>query len=175
MEVFGKVTEAVEAILEKYGRLDAYRLAEAMGILLNPVNFGASAESIKGFIVEYSRIKCITYNDDLDSNVKETVIMHEIGHAVLHSPIGMQGYTDTALYDEASLKEKEANLFAAEYMLPDNEVIEALNGDATFFTAAVSLGVPPQLLDFKFRLLKWKGYKFNESPIYGNNKFLRDI
>lgn len=175
MEPFEKVTEAVKASLAKYGRLDAKRLAEGMGILLNPVNFGKATESIKGFIVEYSRIKCITYNDDLDPEVKEAVIMHEIGHAVLHSPIGVQGYTDTALYDESSRKEKEANLFAAEYMLPDNEVIDALNGDATFFTAAESLGVPAQLLDFKFRLLKWKGYKFNESPIYGNNKFLRDI
>lgn len=175
MDVFERVIAAAKRTLDGYGRLDACRLADAMGILLNPQSFGTSPEAIKGFIVEYAGVKCITYNDDLSDEVKETVVMHEIGHALLHSPLGVQGYTDTALYDESSAKEKEANLFCAEYMLDDAEVIEALNGDATFFTAASSLGVPPELLDFKFRLLKRKGYQFNDSPVYGRNNFLRDI
>ena len=71
--------------------------------------------------------------------------------------------------------EKDANLFAAEYLLDDGDVLDILNGDVTFFSAAASLCVPMELLDFKFRVMKWKGYKLTEPPISARSNFLRNI
>ena len=71
--------------------------------------------------------------------------------------------------------EKEANLFAAEFILSDQKVFEVLNRDTTFFSAASALYVPAELMDFKFRLMKWKGYKLIEPPINARSNFLRDI
>lgn len=79
------------------------------------------------------------------------------------------------MYDSSSIKEKEANLFAAELLLEDGEVLDALNQDVTFFSAAAQLRVPMEMLDFKFRLLKWKGYKMLESPIQVNSNFMRNM
>lgn len=45
----------------------------------------------------------------------------------------------------------------------------------TFFAAASTLQVPMELLDFKFRVMKWKGYKLVEPPITARNNFLRDV
>jgi len=71
--------------------------------------------------------------------------------------------------------EKDANLFAAELLLDDQKVLEILNQDSSFFAAASSLMVPPELLDFKFRVMKWKGYKLIEPPINARSNFLLDI
>ena len=71
--------------------------------------------------------------------------------------------------------EKDANLFAAELLLDDQKVLDILNQDTTFFAAASSLMVPPELLDFKFRVMKWKGYKLTEPPITTRSNFLLDM
>jgi len=70
---------------------------------------------------------------------------------------------------------KEANLFTAELLLDDASVFDVLNRDTTFFSAAAALYVPAELLDFKFRLMKWKGYKLTEPPISARSNFLRDM
>ena len=71
--------------------------------------------------------------------------------------------------------EREANLFAAEYMMKDDEVLDALNQDTTFFSAAALLRVPMEMLDFKFRLMKWKGFKLMEPPIRARGDFMRSM
>jgi hypothetical protein len=71
--------------------------------------------------------------------------------------------------DESSQYEKEVNLFAAEFMLEDEAVLDTLNADNT------QLNVPMELLDFKFRVTKWKGFKLVEPPIQTPSNFLHDI
>ena len=43
------------------------------------------------------------------------------------------------------------------------------------FSAAASLEIPMELLDFKFRVMKWKGYKLVEPPIIARSNFLKDL
>ena len=35
--------------------------------------------------------------------------------------------------------------------------------------------VPMELLDFKFRVMKWRGYQLTEAPIIANSDFLKDV
>ena len=84
-------------------------------------------------------------------------------------------YYEVGLFDESSRQEKDANLFAAELLLDDDEVLQTLNEDNTFFSAAASLEIPMELLDFKFRVMKWKGYKLVEPPIIARSNFLKDL
>ena len=74
-----------------------------------------------------------------------------------------------------SVAEYEANAFAAELLLKDEDDLELLNDDISFFSVASTLRVPHELLDFKFRVLKRKGYQFIEPPLQAGSKFLRDI
>ena len=53
-------------------------------------------------------------------------------------------------------------------------MLDLLNGDMSFFQAAAILRVPPELLDFKFRVLKRQGYAIN-APIYSRSEFMKDI
>lgn len=79
------------------------------------------------------------------------------------------------MFNESNRYEKEANLFAAEFLLDDQQVLDSLNSDTIFFAAASTLQVPMELLDFKFRVMKWKGYKLVEPPITAQSNFLRDM
>ncbi len=85
----------------------------------------------------------------------------------------MEEFHDFALFDTTSITEYEANVFAAELLLNDTDVLELLNEDMSFFGVASSLRIPPELLDFKFRVLKRKGYQFREPPMHAGSKFLR--
>ena len=125
--------------------------------------------------MECKRIKTITVNSDLPEIVQKIIVAHELGHATLHRTSAVQAFHEVVMYDSSSIKEKEANLFAAELLLEDGEVLDALNQDVTFFSAAAQLRVPMEMLDFKFRLLKWKGYKMLESPIQVNSNFMRNM
>ena len=87
----------------------------------------------------------------------------------------MFAFNEVGLFDESSRQEKDANLFAAELLLDDDEVLQTLNEDNTFFSAAASLEIPMELLDFKFRVMKWKGYKLIEPPIIARSNFLKDL
>ena len=169
------VCEAVTKVKKKYDEPNPVRLCRQMGITLLYESFGKDPDAIKGFFTEMNRIKMITVNSDLPEIIQKIIIAHELGHAVMHRSSGVREFHDVAMFDESSTKEKDANLFAADYLLDDQAVFETLNEDTTFFTAAAKLHVPIELLDFKFRVMKWKGYKLIEPPITAQNNFLANM
>ena len=172
---YAEIVDAVEKVKRRYQEDDPFRLCRAMGIILLPRSFGRSEDAIKGFFLQEKRIKTITYNVDLPEVFQRIIIGHEIGHSQLHAKGGVHTFHDVAMFDVSSQYEKDANLFAAEYLLDDDQVLEKLNSDNTFFSAASALRVPFELLDFKFRVMKWKGYKLVEPPITARSNFLRNV
>lgn len=176
MSTIDYISRQVARIMRKYDETDPYRLAQAMGIIVGYEAMGDYPEACKGFFMYQSRKKLIMINSDLPDVLQRIILAHEIGHAVLHSKelATLKAFHDFALYDTTSRFEYEANLFAAEYLLDDGEVIDKLNDDAFFFGVARELFVPPELLDFKFRILKNKGWSL-ESPIASHGDFLKHI
>lgn len=172
---YADICEAVERLKRKYGENDPFRLCRDMGIVILYQSLGTAPDAIKGFYLECKRIKTITINSDLPLVIQKIIVAHELGHAQLHRAEGLCAFHEVAMFDESSMMEKEANLFAAEFLMDDKDVLRALNRDTTFFSAAAMLRVPAELLDFKFRVMKWKGYKLIEPPISASGNFLRDM
>jgi len=169
------ICREVERLMRKYAEPDPWKLAQAMGIFVDEHPLGKSPKACKGFFLYQSRQKHITINSDLPEMVQRIILAHEIGHAVLHQAAAkMRAFHDFALYDTSSQFEYEANLFAAEHLLEDTVVRERLSKDTFFFSVAKELAVPPELLDFKFRILKRKGWQL-ESPIQAKSDFLKHI
>ena len=169
------ICQKVYRLMRKYDESDPLKLANAMGIIVLFHPMGTTPKSCKGFFLYQSRKKQITINSELPEAIQRIILAHEIGHAVLHHDAAkMRTFHDFALYDTSSQMEYEANLFAAEYLLKDEVVRERLNEDTFFFSVAKELEVPPELLDFKFRILKLKGWQI-ESPILANSNFLKNL
>ncbi len=170
------ISSEVKRVRKKYDETDPVRLARAMGILLLNEPMGDSPDACKGFYFCQSRTQVITVNSDLADELRWIILAHELGHAVLHSKVaGTRAFHDFTLFDETSIYEYEANVFAADFLMEDDRVLDFLNGDISFFGAAASLNVPPELLDFKFRVLKRKGYKVIDPPIQARGDFLKKI
>ena len=172
---YGDICDAVRKLKRQYGESDPFKLCQAMGIIVRFESMGTHEGAIKGFFIYQNRICVITINSDLPLVIQRIIAAHELGHAMLHKKRGACAFHEVALFDEAIACEKEANFFAAEFLLDDNDVFETLNRDATFFTCAAILHVPMELLDFKFRVMKWKGYKLIEPPISASSTFLKDM
>ena len=166
----------VARIHKKYDEDDPYRLCRSMKIILLVEAMGNFPKACKGFYLCTARKQVITINSDLPEELQRIILMHEIGHAVLHRKAsGIKAFHDFALFDEASVFEYEANIFAADYLMDDDEVLDLLNEDLSFFGAASRLNVPAELLDFKFRVLKRKGYKVIDPPLTANSDFLKNV
>lgn len=170
------ISSQVKRVREKYDETDPVRLCRAMGILLLYEPMGEDPNACKGFYLCQSRVQVITVNSSLPEALGRIILTHEIGHSVLHRRAsGVRAFHDFRLFDETSVYEYEANIFAADFLMEDNAVLSLLNGDVSFFGAADMLGVPPELLDFKFRVLKRKGYKVIDAPILSHGDFLKKI
>lgn len=170
------ISQSVDDLKRDFPDTDPFQIVKALGILLLFQGMGRAKSACKGFFMTQDDQTSITINSDLPKMIQKIICAHELGHAVLHSQnLGMAAFQDFALFDTASVTEHEANVFAAELLLKDEDVLELLNDDISFFSVASTLRVPPELLDFKFRVMKRKGYQFIEPPLQAGSKFLRNM
>lgn len=167
------ICKAVKKITDTYGERNPFRLCEDLDIILLFQALGTENNSVKGFYFESHRIKTITVNSDLSEELQRIITAHELGHAVLHRTEKVHSFNELWLFDEAEVMEREANLFAAELLVDDKELLEILREGSTFFEAAARLMVPIEILEFKLRLIRSKGYDIREAPMRAKSKFLK--
>ena len=175
LHYYGYICKAVDELKKRYKQTDPFKLCEAMGISVLFRNMGEAEGSCKGFFMTQSRIRCIVINSALSTVLGRIICAHELGHAVLHGKDEINTFHEVRMFDENTQKEKEANVFAAELLLNDEDVNAVLNDDITFFNAAAKLHVPAELLDFKFRVMKCKGYKLVDAPLHSPSNFLKKV
>ncbi|MBQ6594759.1 MAG: ImmA/IrrE family metallo-endopeptidase [Clostridia bacterium] len=169
------ISERVASIRKKYGERDLFRLCERMGITVILHDTPLSVSDFKGFSIIRSRIPIILLNSKMKEELMDTLLAHEIGHSVLHRELAaLRGFHDFDLFGMKDQCEYEANVFAAELLLDNDEVMDVLNQDVTFFGAAKLLRVPPELLDFKFRVLKHQGCAV-KPPMLDSGGFLKRV
>lgn len=166
------IYEKVDLLAQKYDIRDPFKICEIMDIHIHYKDLGTA---IKAFYFYQSRIKNIVINSRSGSIVRRILCAHELGHAVLHGNLAaMRGFQEIELFDAIIPTEYEANIFAAELIIPNEELLELLNEpDKSFFNIAKELYVPAELLDFKFRVLKHKGMHI-ESPTMTASNFLKN-
>ncbi|EJX06285.1 toxin-antitoxin system, toxin component [gut metagenome] len=132
-------------------------------------------KKLKGFFFYQSRQKNIVIDSNVNKILERILVAHELGHAILHTRIAMmRGFQEMEVFDDRSIEENEANFFAAELLLKDDEVLECLSEHA-FFETAKMLYVPAALLDYKFRLLQEKGQLLNQMNIRKSDFLKEDL
>lgn len=168
-----RIAAEVLRLKKKYPGFSPEELASALGIHVLKKAMGAFSGACKGFFICLNRIPYITVNSELSHELQQIIICHELGHAVLHRDYPeMMALHDVALFDDTSRFEYEANLFAAEYLLSDSDVLETMMAGMPLSSAAASLGVPMELLDFKWRAMEKRGIA-PAAPMMARGDFLR--
>ena len=172
MSKISYIAHEVNRIAQKHGTRDPYELCDALNFTIRYKDLGYS---LKAYFIQVARINNVVINQNVSEVVRKILIAHEMGHAVLHKEIAaMKGFQEFELFDAGNMTEYEANLFAAELLVEDEPLLEMLNdSDKSFFGVARELYVPAELLDFKFRVLKHKGYHI-EPPLMANADFLKE-
>ena len=161
-----------DALIRKYKTRDPFELCDALEIRIRLKDLGTA---IKAYYFCQSRSRNIVLNTRSGETVQRVLCAHELGHALLHGELAaMRGFSELELFDATSRTEYEANMFAAELLIDDRELSELLaDGESSFFTAAGKLYVPAELLDFKLRIMKSKGYRI-EAPYIARSDFLKE-
>lgn len=163
------ILEHAQVLINKFGTRSPFEIADGLGIEV----WQRPLVQLKGFYTYARKSRYIVINSELDESLKSLVCAHELGHDQFHQQLARYTlWQDVMISNMSTRPEREANLFAAELLLSDDAVLEALQEDVSFFTAARILCVPPELLDFKFQILKAKGWRL-EAAMYAPGNFLK--
>lgn len=138
------IPKIVSSLIKKYNTRDPYSLAQYLNIEIIEYNLS----NAYGMYRLVKRNKFIFINNNLDDTTKKFVLAHELGHAVLHrtSP-GFYFKNHTMI--NTSIYEKEANTFATELIISDDEFKEALYYGYTIPQLASIFNVTGDLIKLK--------------------------
>lgn len=168
MAAINRITGAVAEVIERVNSRDPFEICVELGIRIRYHELG----SIKAYYFCQSRIKNIVINSSADENIQRVLCAHELGHAILHDEIARDGaFHEITLLDATTPTEYEANLFAAELLICDEDILDAKNSSA--FQIARALRVPGELVDFKCTIMKARGYDIRV-PHFSDSRFLKE-
>lgn len=165
------ISGVVNKLSRKYSTRDPYELCDALGVKIHYKDLGPK---VKAFYVCESRARNIVVNSGISEVVQRILVAHELGHDRLHVEIAaLKSFQVMEPFGLAIPAEYEANLFAAEMLIDDSELLDLLYyDDRTFYSIARALYVPEALLDFKLRILKHRGHEV-DAPYQANGDFLK--
>jgi Zn-dependent peptidase ImmA (M78 family) len=167
------IHQEVLRIMGKYKTNDPYELLDALGVELRESR-AYGPKGLKGYCYFSKRTIFVVLNAYLSEVEQRIVAMHEAAHVVLHkSWIKVAPMKDSVIYDMTSRIEYQANLFAADFLISDEEVEElTVQEDIDYFRMCKELYVSPDFMSFKLFSMIQRGYRYN-LPQNLNSTFLK--
>ncbi|MBP3480034.1 MAG: ImmA/IrrE family metallo-endopeptidase [Clostridia bacterium] len=107
--------------------------------------------SLKGAYFPAFKTPVIAVNQSLDDNTKKIVCAHELGHHILHSRTA-QSCRELRFDSKAGILEREANIFAAAFLIDYDKALSLLKDGYTVDQTAAILETSTQLLEFLLSL-----------------------
>lgn len=151
-----EIAERVRELTHRYGTRDPRELAAALGVEILPRAF----ERQRGAYKVIMRNPFIFIKSDLGPVMENIVLAHELGHHCLHRLEAQRlgGFREFNIFDMGSDRmEYEANIFAAELMLPDDEVLEYIREGHDIHEIASAMGSDINLVALKADALISRG------------------
>ncbi len=155
----------VMQIILTYMTRDPFEIAESLGVLVKEADMGNQ----QGFFRYIDGVPCIFISSRLNVFQRLIVCAHELGHYYLHSEIAKEKVLrEFGLFNMKNIVENEANVFAAELLIDEDELLEKFEEGYTIFQAASALGYSSNLIYIKLREMNKRGYNFDLS--WGNRE-----
>ncbi len=164
--------DAADRLVRKYKTRDPFEILEAMKVTVSETD---AFRHLKGYCFLSNRFFYVGISSRLDAREKKVVAAHELGHIVLHKKLlSVAPMQDTLLYRMSDRTEYEANLFAADLLLPDEEVLQlAAEEGQDYFSLCRRMYVSPELMSFKLFSLIRRGHDALQLPLEPEGDFLK--
>jgi len=155
-----------EDIIKKARRLvrrcetnDPFRIAREAGAEI----FFRDLGKLKGMYACIKRNRYIVINQHMNPWLQKLVCAHELGHDQFHRALATNRWMqEFMLYNMNQRPEYEANVFAAELLLRDKDIIELSDGGLDIEQIARAVYSDVNLVALKLGLLSQKGYNFRQ-------------
>ena len=163
-----------ERIIRRYGTRDPYALLDAIGAVTR-ISAEYPTDGLKGYCTILNRCMYAVINGNLCETDRKIVAGHEAAHLILHrtqilsSPV--RAMRDFNLYDSSGKAEREANAFLADFLVPDEDVLDIVAAADDYFAAASGLYIPAPLFAFKLYSMMQRDYPLRP-PMDPDGKFL---
>ena len=165
-----EIVRKANQIYKKYGTRDPYRIANELGIAIMECPFGSQRGAYK--VIKRNRF--IFVKEDLPPVMKQIVLLHEIGHDILHRKEATKvgGFQEFEIFNMRDNRmEYEANVFASQLALDDEEFLEYCERGYDVQQIARSMNSDINLVALKADTLISKGYRLR--PQEHRNDFLK--
>lgn len=145
-------------LIKKYKTRNPFEIAACINVDVLFMDLG----KLKGFYKRDGHNRFIIINDQICEPLQKIVCAHELGHDQLHRHLA-KSHTlqEFVVYDMKSKPEYEANIFAAEILLSDEDVLDYLNQGYNFYETACLLRTDYHLLAVKLMVMNSGGHEFN--------------
>lgn len=151
----GEILKKTRRLIRLSDSRDPFKIARDIGveIFIKPLG------SLKGMYACLKRNRFIVLSDKLDEPMQRLVCAHELGHDQLHRALAANTWLREYMFTPMdALPEREANAFAAELLLPDDEVLDLARESVNLEQAAQILCTDKNLVALKIEMLRRKGY-----------------
>ena len=164
------IVREAQRLRTKYHTCNPFKICKALNIT---VREDPSFIHLKGFYCVMNRQRFIIINANLSEHDKHIVCAHELGHDRLHRKMAAASpLRDFSLYEMSSKPEYQANLFASEILISDNDVLNLAQSGIDYFSMCRTLSYAPDLVAFKLFSMIQRGYALN-LPQNVNSRFLK--
>lgn len=164
--ILNDIYNFVNELKRKYKTCNPYEIAEMCGVNVFYDNLG----NVKGLFTIDRRNSFIILNENLSDEMADVVMFHELGHYFLHrKEAALSPFSENSLYNMRSKFEIEANTFAANYLISDEDITENAELGLTTMETAQVLCVPHDIVLIKIKDMNSRGYDLSVPYIPGSD------
>ena len=165
-----EIVQKANSIVAQCGTRDPNRIARDLGIEVRYYPFKEKRGSYKVIM----RNRFIFLKNDLHPVMENIVLLHEIGHDLLHREEATKagGFKEFEIFNMRNNRmEYEANLFAAQISLPDDDFLDLAERGYDTHQIAQTLSSDINLVALKGDTLISQGYRLRHQEY--QNRFLK--
>ena len=148
------IYDSVQSKIKKSRTRNPFTIAEDNGIMLI---FDSNLNKMKGMYTIIKRNRIIIINDNMPERMQQMVCAHELGHDALHRQFA-KDLREFMLYDMKSRPEYEANMYAADLLLDDEEIMELAKCGYDMQQVAGMLNTDINLIGLKMASMNYRGF-----------------
>ena len=168
-----RIFDQAQLCRKRFHTSDPYELLRGMGAVL-VLSTKYPPDGLRGYCTVMNRTMYVVINANQPEEVQRVVAAHEAGHLIVHrKQLKTGAMSDFDVYNVRSHLEREANFFAADFLLSDDDVMDVMqSNEADYFDAAKELLIPAPFFAFKLYSMVRRGYNMTV-PVDLNSTFLK--